>query len=53
MLMFFRASGFYKNEHKSRVFAFMNIKIGANQSLQSALFIAFFFTAIGYLGQKL
>ena len=49
----FWASVFYKNGHKSRVFAAMNIEIGANLSLQSALFSAFFFTSIGYLDQKL
>jgi len=41
-----------QNGHKSRVFAAMNIKIGANYSLQPALFIALFFTSIGYLNQK-
>ena len=33
---------FCKNGHKSRVFAAISIKKGANQSLQPALFIAFF-----------
>ena len=42
MLMFFWASVFYKNGHRSCVCAVMNIKIGANWSLQPALFIAFF-----------
>ena len=53
MLMFFWASVFYKNGQKTRVFAAMYTKIVANWSLQPALFIAFFFTSIGYLDQKL
>ena len=53
MLMFYWASVFYKNGHKSRVFEAINTKISANESLQPALFIAFFFTSIGYLDQKL
>jgi len=44
---------FYKNDHKLRVFAALTKKIGANESLQSALFSIFFFTLIGYLDQKL
>ena len=49
----FWASVFYKNGHKSCVFAAMNLKKRASLSLQPALFIAFFFTSIGYLDQKL
>ena len=49
----FWASVFYKNGHKSRVFTVIDIKISANSSLQSVLFIGFFFTSIGHMDQKL